>query len=391
MKRTAGYVAGIVVVLGAFVLGFFLTNSEGGVRATSAPLRTDRPLTLVDEVRAELASSYYRWIDPGVLERPTVDEILEGLDDPHTDYLTEHEYESLQETTDGTYSGIGLTVGPAQNGLTVTSALRGPARDAGIRPGDVIVRIDGKAAHDLSFERSLALIKGEHGTLVHLSVERPHKGTLEFTVMRQQIDVPPISAHMVKVGTKNVAYIRVFSFPTGSADRIEQTTARLVEKGAKGAILDLRDNPGGLLSEAVDVTSVYLGKGIVCRTDGLHEDPHTYNVSGLSTQPDLPLVVLVDGGSASAAEILAGAFHDNDRAVLVGERTYGKASVQTVAPLSDGGALKLTTAKYLTPAGADITGRGIEPGIVAVDDPLTERDEALRIARTTMLDVLRNG
>jgi carboxyl-terminal processing protease len=164
-----------------------------------------------------------------------------------------------------------------------------------------------------------------------------------------------------------------------------------VEQGAKGAILDLRDNPGGLLSEAVDVTSVYLGKGIVCRTDGLHEDPHTYNVSGLSTQPDLPLVVLVDGGSASAAEILAGAFHDNDRAVLVGERTYGKASVQTVAPLSDGGALKLTTAKYLTPAGADITGRGIEPGIVAVDDPLTERDEALRIARTTMLDVLRNG
>lgn len=391
MKRTAGYVAGVAVVLGAFFLGFFLTNSEGSVRATSAPLRTDRPPTLVDEVRAELASSYYRWIDPAVLGRPNVDDILEGLDDPHTDYLTEAEYESLRETTDGSYSGIGLTVGQARNGLTVTSALRGPARAAGIRPGDVIVRIDGRAAHDMSFERSLALIKGEHGTLVHLSVERPHKGTLEFTVMRQQIDVPSINAHMVRVGPRKVAYIRVFSFPAGSADRIAEATAGLVEKGAKGAILDLRDNPGGLLSEAVDVTSVYLGEGIVCRTDGLHEEPHTYSVSGRSTQPDLPLVVLVDRGSASAAEILAGAFHDNDRAVLVGERTYGKASVQTVAPLSDGGALKLTTAKYLTPAGADITGRGIEPGIAAADDPLTERDEAMRVARSTMLDVLRDG
>jgi carboxyl-terminal processing protease len=156
-----------------------------------------------------------------------------------------------------------------------------------------------------------------------------------------------------------------------------------------GAIIDLRDNPGGLLSQAVDVASLYIENGIVCRTDGLHEEEHEYRVTGVATHPGLPLVVLVNGGSASAAEIVAGALVDHNRATLVGERTYGKASVQTIAPLQGGGALKLTTAKYLTPAGADITGVGLEPSVVAADDPLTQRDEGLRIARRTLAEVVR--
>lgn len=391
MRRRAGSLTAAVLVVGAFFLGFLITQADSGAPSAVAPLRADRPVGVVDEVRAELTSAYYRWIEPDVLRLETVDEIVEGLDDPHTDYLTPAEYESIQDTTEGTYSGIGLTVGPVRRGLLVTSALRGPAREAGIREGDVIVSIDGEQAGTLPFDRSLALIKGETGTLVRLTVRRPRRGTRDFTVMRQDIDVPPISARMLKVGKAKMAYVRVFSFPNGAAERIERATTRLVERGARGAIVDLRDNPGGLFSQAVSSASIYLEDGIVCRTDGVHEEARTYDVIGYATHPELPLVVLVNGGSASAAEILAGALYDYDRATLVGERTYGKASVQTIAPLRNGGALKLTTAKYVTPAGADITDRGIHPGIAAADDPLTEPDEALLIARRTLVDVLRAG
>jgi carboxyl-terminal processing protease len=388
VRRRAGPLVAAVLVVGAFFLGFLITQADSGAPSAVAPLRADRPVSVVDEVRAELTSGYYRWIEPEVLRLETVDEIVAGLEDPHTDYLTPAEFESIQETTEGTYSGIGLTVGPARRGLLVTSALRGPAREAGIRKGDVIVSIDGEQAGKLPFDRSLALIKGETGTLVRLTVRRPRRGTIDFTVMRRDIDVPPISARMMKVGKTKLAYVRVFAFADGAAEQIERATTRLVEQGARGAVVDLRDNPGGLFAQAVSSASIYLEDGIVCRTDGVHEESQTYNVTGDATHPELPLVVLVNSGSASAAEILAGALYDYDRATLVGERTYGKASVQTIAPLRNGGALKLTTAKYVTPAGADITGRGIHPGIVAVDDPLTERDEALVIARRTLADVL---
>jgi len=392
VKRAAGSFAAVAIVVGAFFLGFWLTRTEQGSGQSAPPVRAERPVRLIDQVRAELTSSYYRWIDPAVLAQPTVDGILAGLDDPHTDLLTEAELESLQERTHGTYSGIGLTVGPARRGLLVTSAHAGPAREAGIRKGDVIVRIDGKPAGHLPFERSLALIKGETGTLVRLAVRRPKKRKpLEFAVVRREIAVPPISSRLITVGKRRVAYIRVFSFPAGAAERLERTTTRLVEQGISGAILDLRDNPGGLLSQAVDAASIYIDDGIVCRTDGLHEEEHEYRVTGFATHPKLPLVVLVNGGSASAAEIVAGALVDHDRATLVGERTFGKASVQTLTPLRDGGALKLTTAKYVTPAGADITDLGLEPSVVAADDPLTQRDEALRIARRALLKALRQA
>jgi carboxyl-terminal processing protease len=390
VKRGVGYLAALVLVIGAFALGLFLTKTEQGTSASAPPVGAERPVRLIDEVRAELESSYYRWIDSVVLERPTVRAILAGLDDPHTDLLTTAEYESLRQDTEGTYSGIGLTVGPGRLGLVVTSAPPGPAREAGIRKGDVIVNVDGEAIARLPFEHALALVKGEPGTAVNLVVRRPTKRKpLDLVVVRREIEVPPLSARLLATKRAKLAYIRVFSFPAGAAERLEQATSQLVEQGATGAIIDLRDNPGGLLSQAVDVASVYIQDGIVCRTDGLHEEAHEYRVTGVATHRSLPLVVLVNGGSASAAEIVAGALVDHDRATLVGERTFGKASVQTIAPLRAGGALKLTTAKYLTPAGADITDLGLEPSVIAADNPLTERDEGLQIARRTLAQVVR--
>jgi carboxyl-terminal processing protease len=391
VRRAAGYLAASVVVAGAFVLGFFLTQSEQDAGQAAAQRSTDRSVLLIDEVREELNASYYRWIHPDVLARPTVDGIIEGLDDPHTEVLTAVEFESLRDRTDGTYSGIGLTVGPATGGLVVTSAYPGPAKSAGIQPGDVIVRINGAVLADKPFESALTLIKGQPGTVVRLRVRRPpKKEAFDVEIMRRQIAVPPISARLMRVKKQKVAYIRIFSFSADAAQQLTRTTSRLVAKGASGAIIDLRDNPGGLLSQAVDVASIFIADGIVCRTAGLHEEEHTYRVTGFPTHPKLPLVVLVNGGSASAAEIVAGALVDQDRATLVGQRTFGKASVQTVAPLTNGRALKLTTAKYVTPAGADITGEGLHPSVEAVDDPLTaERDEAIKIARRAILQVLR--
>jgi carboxyl-terminal processing protease len=391
MRKGAGYLVALLLVAGAFAAGFFLTRTESGAGQSAPPVRADRPVRLIDEVRAELTASYYRWIEPAVLERPTVDDILAGLDDPHTDLLTTAEYESLQEHTQGTYTGIGLTVGPARKGLVVTSVADGPAAEVGIRKGDLITRVDGEAVGKLPFESALALIKGQAGTVVGLTARRPgKKEPLDFTVVRRDIEVPPLSARLITTKAGKIAYIRVFSFSAGAAAQIAEATADLVRMGATGAVIDLRDNPGGLLSEAVDAASVFVDDGIVVRTDGLHEEGHEYHVTGAATQPDLPLVVLVNGGSASAAEIVAGALVDHDRATLVGQRTFGKASVQTIAPLLGGGALKLTTAKYLTPAGADITNLGLEPSVVAVDDPTTRPDEGLRIARRTLFETLRS-
>ena len=391
MRRAAGYLAATVVVLAAFTLGFFLTQSEQEASQAAAQRPADPSIRLIDEVREELNAAYYRWIHPDVLARTSVDGILEGLEDPHTEVLTAAEFESLRDRTDGTYSGIGLTVGPARGGLVVTSAYPGPAKSAGIEPGDVIVRIDGAALADMSFESALTLIKGHPGSVVRLRVRRPpRKEAFDVEVVRHEIAVPPISARLVRVKKQKIAYIRIFTFSADAAEQVTATTSRLVAKGATGAIIDLRDNPGGLLSQAVDVASIFIADGIVCRTSGLHEEEHTYRVTGFPTHPKLPLVVLVNGGSASAAEIVAGALLDQDRATIVGQRTFGKASVQTVAPLLNGGALKLTTAKYVTPAGADITGEGLHPSVEAVDDPLTaRRDEAILIARRTILQVLR--
>jgi carboxyl-terminal processing protease len=386
MRRAGGFAAIALLVAGAFLLGFVLTRpAESGAPAGTGEASPQRPVALIDEVRSDLRQEYYRSIDPTILRRATVDKLIRGLDDPHTEYLTPAEFEVLEERTEGTYSGVGLTVGPAKSGLLVTSAFKGPAQKAGIREGDVIIRIDGKPAGRMPFERSLALIKGEKGTIVRLTVRRSHKRTIKFQVVRQEIDVPPIKARLLRSERTKLAYIRVLSFPDGTADQLQRTMARLVELGAEGAIVDLRDNPGGLLSQAVDTVSLYLAEGVVCTTDGAHQEFRTYAVSGEPTHPNLPLVVLVNGGSASAAEIVAAALHENNRATLVGDRTFGKASVQSIEPLSNGGALKLTTAKYATPLGVDISERGLRPKIKALDDPLTRPDEGLAVARKVLL------
>jgi carboxyl-terminal processing protease len=358
---------------------------EAGPSVEPAPARGESVSPALVEVREQLERSYYRAVSPDVLDEKTIDGVLEKLGDSNTDYLTRAEYQSLRNRTARSYPGVGLTVEPARAGLLVTSALRGPARQAGIKRGDLIVRIDGKPAGKLTFEQSIALIKGEKGTVVHLSVRRGGEERKDYAIVRQEVTVPTLKTRLLTVRKRPIGYVRLLAFPASSSDRLAEATASLLDRGAKSLILDLRDNPGGLLAQAVRTVSLFVADGVVCTTDGVHQEERAYEVSGHATFAKLPVVVLVNGGSASAAEIVAAALQDHERAVVVGQRTFGKASVQSIRPLRAGGALKLTTAMYRTPSGADLTEVGIRPDVKAADDPLTKRDEAVRAAQRALL------
>jgi carboxyl-terminal processing protease len=388
-RRAAGIALVAFLIAAAFALGLFLTLRTPGIGSTTRNETADQsPHRVIDEVREALTTSYYRPVSRDVLLRPTIDDVLEQLGDPNTDFLTAVEYDLLKSQTSRSYSGIGLTVEPSRAGLVVTSALVGPAREAGVRRGDLIVRIEGHPAGKLTFNQALTLIKGDQGTVVHLTVRRAHGQRLRVTVVRQEIAVPSLRTRLVELRGTKIGYIRLVSFPDAAAVRIRQATESLVQRGAKGIVLDLRDNPGGLLTQAVRTVSVFLDEGVVCTVAGLHQEETAYEVIGEAAYPSLPLVVAVNHGSASASEIVAAALQDHDRAIVIGHRTYGKASVQSIRPLSGGTALKLTTAMYRTPAGRDLTGEGVYPEVRIVDDPLTGVDEVLRSAEQELLELL---
>lgn len=411
MRKAAAIACGVLLVLGtAASVAWLASAREPGERAAEAPpAPPDPPLPdryplhgqaphvqlppppaipplLVTEVRAALQDSYYRPVSESVLAEPTVERILETLADPHTEYLSPIRYGELRDGLAQAYFGVGLTVGPGDGGLIVTSSLEGPAREAGIRPGDLIIKIDGRPAAKLPFERSAALITGEKGTVVELTVHRPgERKPMRFTVVRQEVPFPVVRMRMVRQDGHRIGYVRVLSFREDVAGRVAVAVERLGKRDAEALILDLRGDPGGLLSQAVEVASVFLAEGKVVSTVSAH-GLRTYHVTGVAVDTERPLAVLVDRATASAAEIAAAALVDNERAILVGRRTYGKATVQTLIDLSNGGALKLTTATYLTPAGTEIADRGIPPSVRVADDPSTRRDEAVIAAALALVE-----
>lgn len=386
MKRALATAAVVVLFAGAFTLGLTLTrDTKPAPRAAPVP-RAHRAPRPIDQVRRELLSEYYRSVPASVLRRRTIRGMLASLGDPYTDYLTAAEYAELRNRTESSYGGVGLTVSPGKTGLIVTAARRGPARAAGIRPGDLIVKIDGRAVSDLSFERSLSLVKGEEGTVVKLTIERANAGRKDFRIVRDEIPVASIRSRLLRARKQRLGYVRLLAFPQGAAERLEAETDALVARGAKGLVLDLRENPGGLLDQAVRTVSLFVEDGIVCTTDGIHQTQRVFSASGDAAYPSLPLVVLVDRKSASAAEIVAAALRENRRATVVGLQTYGKGSVQSIRLLSNGGAFKLTTATYRTPAGHDLHLTGVRPDIRARDKMDTKRDEALLTAERALLD-----
>jgi carboxyl-terminal processing protease len=370
MRRALTFLGIAAFGVGAFGLGMLLAGPErGGVP----------PSSLVERVRAELASSYYRPVPREVLRLGTVESMIAALNDPYTEYLDPVAYRLLRQQTAKSYSGIGATVLPTKAGLTITSLQAGPARRGGVRVGDRIVAIDGTTIVGVPFEQALGRILGPEGSTVRLGIRREGQD-LVVEVVRRRISAPIVRSRLLALpGQGVVGYLRLAAFRAGASQVLRSQLRRLERQEVSSLVLDLRGNPGGLLDQAVAVASLFLDEGVVVSVASAHHHGEVVTVRP-SHATRLPLVVVVDQASASAAEVVAAALHDNDRAALVGENTYGKALVQTVTPLPNGAALKLTTARYLTPAGIDISRQGVRPDVLAVDDPRTPTDEALSAA-----------
>jgi carboxyl-terminal processing protease len=330
--------------------------------------------------------------------------MLGSLDDPYTRFLDPREFKEMQIDTSGELSGVGiqLSLDKETKNLVVVSPIEGsPASRAGVQPKDVIVAIDGKPTKGMSTEDAVKLIRGQAGTSVTLTLKRKAQ-TLEVPLTRERIELHAVdhqintSADGVKVG-----YIRLKQFNATATKDMRQAVKDLEEKGAQGYVLDLRSNPGGLLMASVEIARQWLNEGTIVSTktrDGI-QDVKRANGRALTSKP---MVVLVNEGSASASEILSGALQDNNRAVLVGQKTFGKGLVQSVRGLSDGSGMTVTIAKYLTPSGRDIHKYGIAPDVMAkmteleaqrlkLEDLGTKKDSQYRVAETTLVQRLSNA
>jgi carboxyl-terminal processing protease len=313
---------------------------------------------VVAQVRAQLASLYYRKLPKQVLGKPTVPSLLGALHDRYTTYLSPSEYRVARRAYAGGYGGVGLFVLPAPRGLLVRRTMVGPARVAGVRPGDTIMAVDGSSTAALTFHEAMGRILGRPGSKVTLRILRAGR-PMQFELVRRTYALHPVHARL----EHGIGILRLDAFSKGTAAASAAAVTRLERAGAKALVVDLRGNPGGLLEQAVGVVSLFLPDGSsVVSLAGAHK-PLRILYSRGGEASTIPLAVLVDAGSASASEVVAGALKDHGRASIVGEPTYGKSLVQEIVRLPSGAALKLTVARYLTPAGVDISRKGVQPDI----------------------------
>lgn len=336
---------------------------------------------LLAEVLQRVRDNYVDPVDDHQLMQSAIRGMVEALDD-HSTFLTPDEFEDMKVSTSGTYAGIGVEVVPGKDGVSVVGRMPGsPAERAGIQTGDVIVKIDGIAVDPADLDSAIARMRGPEGSQIRLAVRRDGSSSLlEFQIERTHVRLHSVAAELL---TADYGYLRITSFTDSTATELEQAVARLARARAKnleGFIIDLRNDPGGVLDAAVQVADDFLDDGTIVSAEGRTADAQfRIEAKPGDITNGARLVVLVNGGSASASEILAAALHDNHRATLIGRRTYGKGSVQTIMQLAGGQALKLTTSRYFTPAGISINGVGIAPDMAleGAEQPPADMDTAV--------------
>ncbi|MBW1681795.1 MAG: S41 family peptidase [Deltaproteobacteria bacterium] len=364
------------LILCAFLIGSCLAGAlflAVGGRSVHADTDTEyKNIELLMEVLRRIEEDYVEPKDPQKLIYGAIKGMVRSLD-AHSSFMTREEHQELMMETKGRFSGVGIEITVKDNLLTVVSPIEGtPAHKAGIKAGDKIIKIEGKSTKDMSLLEAVKMIRGKKGTKVHLTVFRKgEQKPLEFVITR---DVIPLVSVRHLLLTPEIGYVRVMHFRTNTSSDLRKALEE-IEKGrqVKGLVLDLRNNPGGLLMQAAEVADLFLDAGLIVSTRGRKSGQNLT----LSAHKDLkertyPIIVLVNGGSASASEIVAGALQDNKRALILGTRTFGKGSVQTILPLSDGSGLRLTTARYYTPNGTSIQLSGITPDIELAFQPVEE-------------------
>ena len=333
-------------------------------------------LKLFSDVLQEIEENYVDEVEVKGLIQDAIKGMVNNLD-PHSSFMPPEAFDELQDDTKGEFGGVGIVISMKKGMLTVVSPIEGtPAYRAGIMAGDVIVRIDGKETADLALWECVNRMRGAKGDAVELTIVRKGKAApLVFTLKRDIIPMTSVRSTTLKPG---YGYIWVTNFRNNTADEMIQALEKIesAEVPLKGLIMDLRNNPGGLLNQAVAVSDVFLDQGVIVSIKG-RKPSHTevFEARADSVKRNYPMVVLINGGSASAAEIVAGALQDHKRAVILGTTSFGKGSVQTVKPLKDGFGLKYTIARYYTPNGRSIQAQGITPDIELILQRLEEKTE----------------
>jgi carboxyl-terminal processing protease len=386
----------ITLLLSLFLTTVAIANTEQDTEQNNeaGTLPLDE-LRIFSEVFAKVKNDYVEIIDDRELIENAIRGMLEGLD-PHSAYLDKEHYNDLQEGTSGEFGGLGIEVGMEDGFVKVISPIDDtPAKRAGIEAGDLIIKLDEQSVKGMALNDAVKLMRGKPGSDIIITVVREGEDKpIKITITRDIITVKSVRSKMLEPG---FGYIRVSNFQTHTAEDTRKSLEKLKKEnddGLSGLILDLRNNPGGILNAAVGVSDLFLDNGLIVYTEGRIKDSKlTFTAKPTDMLKDAPIIVLVNGGSASASEIVAGALQDHNRAIIMGERTFGKGSVQTILPMNDEAALKLTTARYFTPSGRSIQASGIEPDIIIenirVDS--TEDHSSLRIKESDLTGHLDNG
>ena len=381
-----------ILVLAALVL---LLTGWSSLKAKTGEENPDvyQYLRLFSDVLNIVQDNYVEKVDLKKLMYGAVGGMLRELD-PHSSFLKPEEYKELQVETKGKFGGLGIEITTRDGILTVVSPLEGtPADKAGIQAGDQIVKIDEQPTQDMSLTEAVQKMRGAKGTKVKLTIIRKgERKPLEFELTRDNISIQSVKWRTLEPG---YGYIRISSFQSGTANDLRKALDQLESDNhpLQGLVLDLRNDPGGLLDQAVEVADEFIDEGLIVYTGGRLENQKMRFEAHKNSKPrNFPIVVLVNSGSASASEIVAGALQDHKRAIILGEQTFGKGSVQTVIPMSDGSALRLTTSLYYTPSGRSIQAKGIEPDILVKREtpPKTDEEGTDEVRRVREKDLPRH-
>lgn len=389
--RTQRILTRLAVGLVVLLVGVWLGGHPGwlpaGLRST---FESNSNGQFVNQVLDMLSHDYYKPVDRSQLVNKGLSAAIASLNDPYSHYYDPSAYKSFLNQDNPHLNGIGIDVANESKGLRVVDVFdNSPAARAGLARGDVIVAVGHSSLANRSADFGSNMIRGSAGSKVTLTVLRANQ-TRTITVTRANIVVPVASGKVVTFRGRKVGYVQLTSFTDGSGAELRAQVKKVLGEGATSLILDLRENGGGLLDEAVNVASIFIPDGTIVSTDGRSQPRQVYVAKGGAISTKIPVVMLVDRGTASAAEIVTGALQDRHRAEVVGTRTFGKGVFQEIQPLPNGGALDITVGEYFTPSGRNLggggvrEGAGLKPDVYALDNPHTARDEALTVAERTV-------
>lgn len=386
----------LVLLLGVFVgagvtLDMTVLAQREQPRESAIPLPVDELRTFT-EVFARIKTDYVEPVTDKKLLEDSIQGMLAGLD-PHSAYLDSDSFKDIRVETEGQFGGLGIEVTMENGFVKVVSPIEDtPAAAAGLKTGDLVIRLDDKAVKGMTLTDAVRLMRGKPGTDIVLTVVREGSSKpLKFTVTRAVIKIQSVKSKLLDPG---YGYVRITQFQAGTSKNLQAALKKLEtdNKGPlRGMVLDLRNNPGGVLNAAVAVSDAFLNKGLIVYTEGRVSDSKLkFSAAPGDILNGAPMVVLVNGGSASASEIVAGALQDHKRAVIMGTKTFGKGSVQTIVPVSNGAALKITTARYYTPDGRSIQAAGITPDITTEEAKITRNEASARLREADLARHLEN-